>query len=62
MAKKYRSKYNFSASKVGDTFKVAVIDVESLNQSLRAYNKRNGENIEIEVEEPMQEVTFKRIQ
>lgn len=62
MAKKYRSKYNFSTSKVGDTFRVKVSDIESVTNSLRAYNKRNNESIEIEIEKPTQEVTFKRIQ
>lgn len=44
-----RSKYNFPQLKVGDTFKVKPIDLNSMFNSLRFHNKFHKRNVKVEV-------------
>lgn len=46
-----RSKYGFSKLKVGATFDISPMDVYSMKNSLRFYNKQHGKTVEVEVSE-----------
>jgi hypothetical protein len=45
--KQNRSKYNFGKMKIGDALKVEPLELMSLKNSLRAFNKRHGLSIEV---------------
>jgi len=44
-----RSKYNFQSLNVGDTFEVAAVDLYSMKESARSFNKRHGRNLKLEI-------------
>lgn len=46
-----RSKYNFSQLNMGDSFTVDALDLYSMKNSLRFYNKQHKKNITISTED-----------
>lgn len=46
-----RSKYNFSKLDMGDTFFVQPLDLYSMKNSLRFYNKKHKQNITVSTQE-----------
>lgn len=42
-----RSKYNFSKLEIGDSFKVAPLDLYSMKNSLRYFNKMHSTSITV---------------
>jgi len=46
-----RSKYNFSQLQMGDSFMVDALDLYSMKNSLRFYNKQHNQKITIATED-----------
>jgi hypothetical protein len=44
------SKYPFARTKIGGTFEIDKSDVQSMKIAMKAYNKRHGEDFDIDYE------------
>lgn len=51
MPRTNRSKYNFSKLEMNSTMVIKPLDLYSMQNSLRFYNKKHGKNVIVETEE-----------